>query len=458
MGDETGKQITYTAAVVDDESVVCRRLSDILIADGFLVESFTSGKSFLKRVNSHPFHLVLLDIRLPDISGIEILNFLVTHFPSCAVVMISGWANIEIAVDAVKKGAYHFLSKPFKRGEIQLLARSVKERVQLSVENTRLAESLFVAGKDEVRIVGASPAMQEVFMMIRKVAPIDCNVLLLGDSGTGKELVARAIHHSSPRRNRPFVSFNCGAFTEELITSELFGHERGAFTGATHTKIGLLESAAGGTVFLDEIGEMPSSMQVKLLRAIQERTVRRVGGTRLFDLDIRIIAASNKDLKKACSEGFFREDLFYRLNVVNIRLPRLKERKSDIPLLVAAFIRKYNEFFGKRVESISKSASDILMHYDFPGNVRELENIIQRAVALCETRMIEVSDLPEDLQQLDFSLIDGEGLPTLEEVEMEYIKSVLKQTGYNKALACKILNIPRTTLWRKMKKYGIHEN
>jgi transcriptional regulator with PAS, ATPase and Fis domain len=299
--------------------------------------------------------------------------------------------------------------------------------------------------------------MQEVFAMIKKVAVVDCNVLIQGESGTGKELVARSIHALSPRNRHPFVSFNCGGFTEELISNELFGHEKGAFTGAVATKIGLFETAAAGTVFLDEIGEMPQSMQVKLLHVIQEKRILRVGGTRSIDLDIRLIAASNKNIKKAVAAGSFREDLFYRLNVVTLYLPKLAERKEDLPLLISYFIEKYSRSFGKKISRIADRAMDILMNYNFPGNVRELENIIERAVALSEGEVIELKDLPPDMQKLEFRTFEGEGLLTLEEIEKQHIARVLAKTGHNKSLSARILNLPRTTLWRKMKHHGLQK-
>ncbi|MFV0350114.1 MAG: sigma-54 interaction domain-containing protein, partial [Halodesulfovibrio sp.] len=293
------------------------------------------------------------------------------------------------------------------------------------------------------------------FSMVRKVAPVDCNVLVQGGSGTGKALVARAIHQLSPKRDYPFVAFNCGGFTDELISSELFGHERGAFTGATATKVGLLEAAAGGTVFLDEIGEMPLPMQVKLLHVIQERQIRRVGGTTPIDLNIRVIAATNKDLKHEVEHGNFREDLYFRLNVVSISLPHLAERREDIPLLIRHFMEKYSLAFHKQVTGIHPQAMQILANYSYPGNVRELENIIERAVALTEGEEIHARDLPGDLQQLEFDTMEGDGLPTLEEMERRYIIKVLEKTGYNKGMTAQILDIPRTTLWRKLKQYGV---
>jgi two-component system response regulator AtoC len=287
------------------------------------------------------------------------------------------------------------------------------------------------------------------------VAAVDCNVLIQGRSGTGKELVARAIHALSHRKDSLFVSFNCGGFTEELISSELFGHEKGAFTGASTAQIGLIESGAGGTVFLDEIGEMPHSMQVKLLHVIQEKRIFRVGSIRPIDLDIRIVAATNRDLKKEVEAGNFREDLFYRLNVVNIQLPTLAERRDDIPLLISHFVDNFNKSFAKKVKGLSPQAMEILMHYDFPGNIRELKNIIERAIALTDQSRIQVIDLPPDLQKLDFKTFETLEMETLEEMEKRYITTILQRTNYNRHLTAKILGLPRTTLWRRLKEYGL---
>jgi len=447
----------FRVAIVDDENTVCQRLKTVLDGDGYETETFLSGDRFLDRMSRFPFQIVFLDLNLPDTDGIQILSRIKAQHPETEVIIITGHASIDSAIAAIKKGAYHYVSKPFKLEEIRVLATGAREKLSLILENRRLRET--ISGSDILTgFIGTSAAMQEIFTMIKKVAIVDCNVLLQGESGTGKELVAKSIHRLSPRKESPFISFNCGGFTEELISSELFGHEKGAFTGATLTKIGLIESAAGGTVFLDEIGEMPASMQVKLLRVIQEKRILRVGGTRPIDLDIRIIAASNKDIKTASIDGLFREDLYYRLNVVTLHIPRLNERKEDIPLLIASFIEKYSRPYGKKISNISPQALDILMHYDFPGNVRELENIIQRAIALTEGDIIDVQSLPTDLQNLEFSMIDGDGLPTLEEVEKQYIAKVLAKTGDNKNLTSKILNLPRTTLWRKLKRYRLLKN
>jgi two-component system response regulator AtoC len=444
----------FRVAIVDDETTVCRRLKKVLDGEGYETETFQTGGLFWERMEAYPFHIIFLDLSLPDTDGMEILSHLRARHEEAEVIIITGYGSIDSAIEAIKKGAYHYVTKPFKLEEICLLAAGAKEKIALREENRRLREA--IAGEVVLKgFIGASSAMQEIFSMIKKVAVVDCNVVLQGESGTGKELVAKSIHRLSPRKDSPFISFNCGGFTEDLICNELFGHEKGAFTGATLAKIGLLESAAGGTVFLDEIGEMPASMQVKLLRVIQEKRILRVGGTKGVDLDIRIIAASNKDIKKACMEGTFREDLFYRLNVVTLHLPRLSERKEDIPLLISSFIKKYSLPFGKKITRISPQAMDILMHYDFPGNVRELENIIQRAIALTEGDVITEEGLPPDLQKFEINMIDGEGLPTLEELEKQHITKVLKKTGDNKILTSKILNLPRTTLWRKMKKYKL---
>ena len=444
-------------AIVDDEVPVCRELERVLSAEDFDTESFTTGKPFMERMANFPFQIVFLDLRLPDMNGIDILSKVKAAAENTEVIVITGHGSIESAVEAMKKGAYHYISKPFRLHDVLSLARSAKEKIELINENKNLRAEL--ADNDNISgFIGASPPMQTVFATIKKVAAVDCNVLLQAETGTGKEMAARAIHQMSPRKDEPFVSFNCGGFTEELICNELFGHEKGAFTGAAATKIGLLESADNGSVFLDEIGEMPLAMQVRLLHVIQEKQIMRVGGTQVIDLHVRIIAATNKDLKKAVENGEFREDLFYRLNVVSIPLPTLSERRDDIPLLISHFIRKFNRAFGKKIRGISSPATIILMGYNYPGNVRELENIIQRAVALAEGEVIQVTDLPSDLQKLEFLMLEGEGILSLAEVEKGHIERVLKMTEYNTSLTSNILNIPRTTLWRRMKKFGLMKN
>jgi DNA-binding NtrC family response regulator len=441
-------------AIVDDEITVCRRLSQALSKDGYEVEAFTAGGSFLDRMPEEPFDIVFCDLMLPGMSGVEVLKRCKAIRNETEIIIITGYGSIETAIEATKEGAHHYVTKPFKLNEIRVLVKSALEKINMRQENLRLREALRDASGMKA-IIGVSPSIKKIFSLVRKVAPVDCNVLLQGASGTGKAVVARAVHQLSPRKDRSFVCFNCGGFTEELISSELFGYEKGAFTGATATKIGLLESASGGTVFLDEVGEMPLSMQVKLLHVIQEKRILRVGSVRPIDLDIRIIAATNRDLKHEVAQGAFREDLFYRLNVVTLQLPTLNERREDIPLLVKHFTDKYSLAFRKNVAGIQPQALQILANYTFPGNIRELENIIERAVALTDCEQIRPQDLPQDLQQLDFDTIEGEGLLPLLELEKRYIARVLEKTGYNKGLTAQILDIPRTTLWRKLKEYKI---
>jgi len=441
-------------AVVDDEAVVRKRLGEALARDGFEVEAFADAESFLARSKEAPFDLALLDMVLPGITGLEALKRIKDAGPDTEAILVTGHGGLDTAIEAIKLGAFHYVAKPVKLAEVRSLVKSACEKVAMRRENRLLRQAL----REETGLesmIGASASMREVFELIRKIAPVGCNVLIQGASGTGKALVAKAIHKLSPRKDQANVSFNCGGFTEELIASELFGYEKGAFTGALATRIGLLESAGGGTVFLDEIGEMPLTMQVKLLHVIQERSILRVGGTRPIDLDIRVIAATNRDLKQEVARGLFREDLYYRLNVVGIHLPRLAERREDIPLLTRHFMDKYSLLFHKDVRAVRPQALQILMNYDFPGNVRELENIVERAVALCEGEEVAVADLPQDLRQMDFDSVEGERLQSLEEMERRHIARVLARTGRNKGLAAQILEIPRTTLWRKLKQFKL---
>lgn len=441
-------------AVIDDEETAARQIKRVLEQEGFEVETFALGYPFLSSMRSNPFNLAFIDLQLPDIDGLEILKLMKVSNEDAEAIIVTGHASIETAIEATRIGAFHYLTKPCKRHDIRLLARRAKEKLELREENKKLKLAM---GKDNLisGFVGSSEVMQEIFAMVKKVSMVNCNVLLMAETGTGKQMVARAIHSLSPRRDHPFVYFNCGGFNEELICNELFGHEKGAFTGADKAKTGLFESAAGGTVLLDEIGEMPFSMQIKLLHVLQERQVMRVGGTRPIDLDIRVIAATNKDLEKLIKAGQFREDLFYRLNVVNIRLPRLADRRDDIPLLVSHFIEKFNIAFNKQIVRVAPQAMDLLNRYDYPGNVRELENIIQRAVALAESDEIRISDLPGKFQKMAKDIILQEELLPLEVIEKRYIQRVLEATDYNMNLSSNILAISRTTLWRRMRKLGL---
>jgi len=441
-------------AVVDDEAIVLKRLESALSKDGNSVTTFATGEDFLKEFKVSSFDLVFLDVILPGLNGMEVLRQIKVQGPEVEVILITGQASIEAAIEAIKLGAFHYVQKPLKLDEIRHLARQALEHKRLVEENRQLKARLEpLNGWGEM--IGVSLGMQEVFSIVRKVAPLDCSVVIQGESGTGKELVARLIHRESPRRDKPFVAFNCGGFTDELIASELFGYERGAFTGAAATKIGILETAHRGTVLMDEIGDMPPAMQGKLLRVIQERQILRVGANRPIQLDLRFIAASNKDLKREVSEGRFREDLYFRLNVVQINIPSLRDRKEDIPLLTQYFLQRCSKKFSKKVARINSKAQAVLHSYSYPGNVRELENIIERAVALAESDTLTLADLPQDLRE--YSVVPYREWITLEEQEKDYIRQILRYTKYNMGQTAQILALPRTTLWRKMKKYGLAE-
>ena len=445
----------FRIAVIDDEPIIGREIKRGLSKEPqYEVETFLDGESALQRLEQMGFDLLLCDLQLPAMSGLEVLQAARRRLSNCEVILITAHGSVDSAIDAIRAGAFHYVTKPVKMGDLRLLVKRALEKVTLVREKETLKEALFPQNRP-AEIIGNSKAMLSVFRLIEKVAPLDSNVLIQGESGTGKEMIARALHQRSGRRQQPYVSFNCGGFTEELITNELFGHEKGAFTGATETKIGLLEAAHRGTIFLDEIGEMPATMQVKLLRFVEERTLLRVGGIRPLPIDVRLVAASNQDLKEMVRAHAFREDLYYRLNVVMIPLPPLRARPDDIALLVRSFLAKYSRAFGKEVKGVSSEVLDILSRYPFPGNVRELENIIERAVALSDETEISARDLPSDLRELSMRTIEAAPRLTLEEMERKYIQEVLIKTSNRKSLAAEILGLPRTTLWRKMKQHGL---
>ena len=444
----------FRIAVIDDEPIVCRETKRALSKEHYQVETFSDGESALQRIEQTDFDLILCDLRLPGMNGLDVLKSVRTRRPDTEVIIITAYSTVDTAIEAIRAGAFHYVTKPIKMAELKLLVKRALDKVLLVREKNALKEALFSQNRPP-NFIGNSKAMLEVFRLIGKVAPLDCNVLIQGESGTGKEMVARALHQRNPRNHQPFISFNCGGFSDDLIANELFGHEKGAFTGATETKIGLLEAADKGTIFLDEISEMPLNMQVKLLRFVEERSLIRVGGVKAHPVDVRLVAASNQDLKQLIKVQSFREDLYYRLNVVTITLPPLRDRRDDIPLLVHNFLTKYGRAFGKEIKGISSEALEIISQYPFPGNVRELENIIERAVALSDEPMITPRDLPSDLRELFMSNFDGQSWPSLEEKEKQYIQQVLIKTNYRKNLTAEILKLPRTTLWRKMKHYGL---
>jgi DNA-binding NtrC family response regulator len=427
--------------------------------EGYEVIGTQSGTNALKLLEENVFDVVLTDLKMEKVDGMQILKKCKESYPDIEVIMITGYATIQSAIQAMKQGAYDYIAKPFKLDEVRKVVREAVEKVRLKKENRQLREQIETY-QGKVKIITQDGNMQRLLETARQIAPTDCNVLISGESGTGKELFAKYIHNYSKRATGPFFAINCGAFTEELLSNELFGHEKGAFTGATALKKGLIEMASGGTLFLDEITEMPPSMQVKLLRVIQEKEVMRLGATEPTKVNVRFITATNRDIKDAIKAGQFREDLFFRLNVVSFHIPPLSERKDDIPLLSFYFLKKYSTLMEKNITQINPEVMTVLMNYDFPGNVRELENIIERGVALTNGDTIELPHLPDDLRKLSiktFRKKDGK-IPSLEEQEEAYIKWVLKEVGGNKTVAAQILGIDRVSLWRKLKKYGLEES
>jgi DNA-binding NtrC family response regulator len=441
-------------AIIEDEKISGLRLQEHLAESGYPVDLFFDGNSFLKAFESSPHDLVITDLKLPGLSGMDILRRVKTHHSDTEVVVITGYASVDSAIEAVKAGAFHYLTKPIRLDEFDNLVSRIIEKIKISNEASSL-RALMVHNAGKAGIIGTSPEMEQVYRLIEKVAPLDCPVVIQGESGTGKELVARAIHFLSHRNKAPIVSFNCGGFSPELIANELFGHEKGAFTSAFTSRTGLLQSADGGTVLLDEIADMPADMQVKLLRVLQEGQIYRLGASRPVHLDIRILAASNRDLKEQVRKCLFREDLFFRLNVMTILLPRLVERTGDLWLLADHFLHKFNRAYKKEVRGFSVQARGRLAQYDFPGNIRELENIVARAVALAEGMEIQEGDLPPFLTDLQ-SPSDGR-LQSLEEMEKAHIARVLRIVGGHRDKAAAVLGITRSTLWRKINKFGLVE-
>ncbi len=444
--------------IVDDERIALRNLEHVLKKEGYEIRTTSSGQNALRLLERYEFDVVLTDLKMEKVDGMQILKRCREIYPDTEVIMITGYATIETAIEAMKHGAYHYISKPFKLDEVRKVVREASEKVRLKKENRQLRESLENI-RDRVKIITQAPQMLRILDMAKEVAPTDCNILVTGESGTGKELIARYVHLYSKRSRGPFLAINCGAFTEELLANELFGHEKGAFTGATFLKKGLIEMAAGGTLFLDEITEMSPSMQVKLLRVIQEREYHRIGGTEAVSVDVRFIAATNRNIQEVIESGEFRQDLYYRLNVVTLHLPPLSERKGDIPLLSYHFLKKYSAIMQKEVTEISEDVLNVLSNYGFPGNVRELENIIERGVALSKGEVLEMVHLPDDLRELSIRTFrkNSGKIPSLEAQERAYIQWVLKEVGGNKSRAAQILGIDRVSLWRKIKRYEIEK-
>jgi DNA-binding NtrC family response regulator len=421
------------------------------------VDETSSGVNALKMLDQKEYDLVLTDLKMKTVDGMEVLRRSKNLYPHTEVILITGYATVDSAVEAMKEGAYHYIAKPFQLEEVRKVVREALLKRELTLENKALKDSL--AQREDIvpEIVGISSSLTETLDQMRKIAPTEANVLIFGESGTGKELFARAIHALSLRADQRFVAFNCGSFADDLMANELFGHEKGAYTGAHASKKGLLEVADKGTVFLDEIGDMPPGMQIKLLRVIQEQEVMRVGSTEPVPVDVRFIAATHRDLKHEVQAGRFRQDLYYRLNVIGLQLPPLSERNGDIPLLTNHFLAKSMHKQNKTIQEVDPEAMAMLEAYSWPGNVRELENVIERAVALSTREILKPDVLPEYIRSLSMETFrrHWSRIPTMEEQEMEYILWVLKKCQGNKTKAAQAMGIDRVSLWRKLKRHGV---
>jgi two-component system response regulator PilR (NtrC family) len=447
--------------VVDDERSMREFLEIFFRREGFDVHTAESVDAALMALESDDFDVVISDLQMPGRSGLDLLPAVKEVAPDTVVIVITAFATTETAIAAMKQGAYDYVTKPFKVDELRLVVEKALEKKLLSAENQRLRSALRTQLRSRC-LVGNSQAMQRVYDLVAQIAPTKANVLVMGESGTGKELVARAIHEQSERRERPIVAVNCGAIPENLLESELFGHVKGAFTGAVQNKSGLFEVADTGTLFLDEVGELPPSVQVKLLRAIQEKVIRRVGGTGDRKVDVRLVAATNRRLEEEVAAGRFREDLYYRLNVIPISIPPLRERLEDVPLLVQHFVDKYARELGKEVRGISEEASRLLLGYDFPGNVRELENVIERAVALCPGSIVDVDSLPPTIldpsprSQPSRLPLQGTNLDGLvASFERDLLREALSRTGGIKKKAAQLLGISFRSFRYRFEKLGL---
>ena len=441
---------------VDDDQQILEVVTAYLSRKGFTVDTVKNGLLALEKVKQKEYAVVFTDLIMPEISGLDLLKTIKSSCPETEVIIVTGYGTIESAIEALKLGGYDYLQKPINFERLKILIDRIAEKRRLQIENLLIKRRL----KDRFnydQLVGKSPMMQQIYEIIDRIRTGSPTVLIQGESGTGKELVANVIHQNSVRKDRPFIPVNCGAIPEGLLESELFGHVKGAFTGAIRDSMGLFKAADGGTIFLDEIAEVPPSLQVKLLRVLQERKIRPVGDTRETEVDVRVIAATNKHLLEAIENKTFRQDLYYRLNVISMHMPPLREIKEDIPHLVNHFIKKFSRETHRQVERISPEALDLLMHYDWPGNVRQLENLIERAFALGAGNVIRASDLPPEIRNSHPPPSYGPVNLNLNENEKILITKALQQANGNKADAAKLLGINITTVYRKMERYRISD-
>ncbi|MEJ2729924.1 MAG: sigma-54 dependent transcriptional regulator [Deltaproteobacteria bacterium] len=439
--------------IVDDEKIVRESLFHWFTKLGHTVEKASSGFEALETLEKNPFDLLFVDIRMPEMDGIELLEKVKTEYPETIVIIITAYGSIETAVKAMQLGASDYLLKPFKPDYLSLVMEKVTQQIKLSSEYKYLKGRLEKITRFD-DIIGQGPAMEKIFDLIPQVAKSDSSILLVGETGTGKELVAKAIHAKSKRSYLPFIPINCGAIPDSLLESELFGHQKGAFTGAIHSRKGFLEVVSGGTLFLDEIGEVSAKMQIDLLRVLETKEITRIGNCHPIKVDFRLISATRRDLEQQIAAGNFREDFFYRINVINIPIPPLRERKEDIPLLIQHFLEKYSHETTKRVDHITPDAVERLIAYEWPGNVRELENVIERAVVLSKSRTLDVQD---------FSFVQTSPMipskpMSLRKMEKYYIRRILDGCDWNITQAAKILDINRVTLHKKIKRFEMQKN
>jgi len=450
---------TIHILLIDDEAIALTNLTHVLKREGYAVTACKDGESGLAALARTDFDLVLTDLKMPGIDGMDVLREVRARHADVPVIMITGHASLDSAVEAMKAGAYHYLAKPFRLAEAREVVRAALELRRVKRENQDLRLRIEQLQNPHT-LITQDLGMRRLLETARQIATSDSSVVIHGESGTGKELLARYIHQNSRRAQGPFVAFNCGALSEELAASELFGYEKGAFTGAQMRKIGLFEAANGGTLFLDEVAELPMSVQIKLLRVLQEREVLRVGAVEPAKIDVRVLAASNRDLREAVEAGHLRNDLYFRLNVVTLSLPPLRERRDDIPLLAYFLLRKFAVTMDRPVEEIAPEAMQRLVEYDYPGNVRELSNFIERGVALAQGNVLGVEHLPQHLGKLTVRVFAPEmaaAPATLEAQEKAHILHALKLAGGNRSEAARMLGIDRVSLWRKLKKFGVND-
>jgi DNA-binding NtrC family response regulator len=448
--------------IVDDDDVSCRLFTEVLEGDGHEVHEAHSGEEALDRLRTEPYDLLLVDVRMPGMTGLDVTRTMRQELPELPVIVMTAFGSIETAVEAIHEGAFDYVSKPMNLDELKKIVSRALGQKELEAQSRRKVKRLDDSDQQKT-VIGRSPAMVEVFKRVARVAPTKSTVLILGESGTGKEMIARSIHQHSTRAQRPFVAVDCGTLTETLLESELFGHTRGAFTGAVADKKGVFQSASSGTCFLDEIGDISPNMQSKLLRVLQEEEVRPVGAKDWVKVDVRVLAATNKNLTELVRNGSFREDLFYRLNVVSIRLPPLRERPEDIDALAQIFIRRYSQLARKQITAISNDAIERLKNYSWPGNIRQLENAIEQAVVLSNHPVLTLDDLPRDVREDLPPSYDSVGAgqlsfsdnPSLEEIKKRYTLYVINRVRGNISRAAKILDVDRRSLYRMLARWKI---